>query len=99
METSDILKRVRQIEIKTRGLSNNIFAGEYHSAFKGRGMAFSEVREYQYQLAIYVYEKGLGSGGNYSMSTAVNLFQSLVGLILVLLADRFAKAIGEDGLL
>lgn len=48
METNEILKRVRQIEIKTRGLSNNIFAGEYHSAFKGRGMAFSEVREYQY---------------------------------------------------
>lgn len=48
METSEILKRVRQIEIKTRGLSSNIFAGEYHSAFKGRGMAFSEVREYQY---------------------------------------------------
>ena len=48
METSDILKKVRQIEIKTKGLSNNIFAGEYHSAFKGRGMAFSEVREYQY---------------------------------------------------
>lgn len=48
METSDILKRVRQIEIKTKGLSNNIFAGEYHSAFKGRGMAFAEVREYQY---------------------------------------------------
>ncbi len=47
-QTADILKRVRQIEIKTRGLSNNIFAGEYHSAFKGRGMAFSEVREYQY---------------------------------------------------
>ncbi len=48
METVEILKRVRQIEIKTKGLSNNIFAGEYHSAFKGRGMAFSEVREYQY---------------------------------------------------
>ena len=48
METSEILKRVRQIEIKTRGLSSNIFAGEYHSAFKGHGMAFSEVREYQY---------------------------------------------------
>lgn len=48
METSDILKRVRQIEIKTRGLSNNIFAGQYHSAFKGKGMSFSEVREYQY---------------------------------------------------
>ena len=48
METTDILKKVRQIEIKTRGLSNNIFAGQYHSAFKGRGMAFSEVREYQF---------------------------------------------------
>jgi uncharacterized protein (DUF58 family) len=48
VETSDILKRVRQIEIKSRGLSRNIFAGEYHSAFKGRGMAFSEVREYQF---------------------------------------------------
>jgi uncharacterized protein (DUF58 family) len=48
METSEILKRVRKIEIKTRGLSQNIFAGEYHTAFKGRGMAFSEVREYQF---------------------------------------------------
>ena len=48
METSELLKKVRQIEIKTRGLSSNIFAGQYHSAFKGRGMAFSEVREYQY---------------------------------------------------
>ena len=48
METSEILKKVRKIEIKSRGLSNQIFSGEYHSAFKGRGMAFSEVREYQY---------------------------------------------------
>ncbi len=48
METTELLKKVRQIEIKTRGLSRNIFAGEYHSAFKGRGMAFSEVREYQF---------------------------------------------------
>jgi len=48
METSELLKRVRKIEIKTRGLSSNIFAGQYHTAFKGRGMAFSEVREYQY---------------------------------------------------
>lgn len=48
METSELLKKVRQIEIKTRGLSRNIFAGQYHSAFKGRGMAFSEVREYQF---------------------------------------------------
>ena len=48
METNELLKWVRQIEIKTRGLSSNIFAGQYHTAFKGRGMAFSEVREYQY---------------------------------------------------
>ena len=48
METTELLKKVRHIEIKARGLSRNIFAGEYHSAFKGRGMAFSEVREYQY---------------------------------------------------
>lgn len=48
MDSAELLRRVRQIEIKTRGLSNHIFAGEYHSAFKGRGMAFSEVREYQY---------------------------------------------------
>lgn len=48
METSDLIKKVRKIEIKTRGLSKHIFSGEYHSAFKGRGMAFSEVRSYQY---------------------------------------------------
>lgn len=48
METSEILKKVRKIEIKTRGLSQNIFAGQYHFAFKGRGMAFAEVREYQF---------------------------------------------------
>lgn len=48
METNELLKKVRQVEIKTKGLSHNIFAGQYHSAFKGRGMAFSEVREYQY---------------------------------------------------
>lgn len=47
-DTNEILKKVRKIEIKTRGLSRNIFAGEYHTAFKGRGMTFSEVREYQY---------------------------------------------------
>jgi len=48
METSEILKKVRKIEIKTRGLSHQVFSGHYHSAFKGKGMAFSEVREYQY---------------------------------------------------
>ena len=48
METSELIKKVRKIEIKTRGLSHNIFAGQYHSAFKGRGMSFSEVRDYHY---------------------------------------------------
>jgi uncharacterized protein (DUF58 family) len=48
METADLLKKVRKIEIKSRGLSHHIFSGQYHSVFKGRGMAFSEVREYQF---------------------------------------------------
>lgn len=46
MDATELIKKVRKIEIKTKGLSNQIFSGEYHSAFKGRGMAFSEVREY-----------------------------------------------------
>ena len=56
------------------------------------------VRDFQYQLAIYIYDKGL-QGGKYSMSTAVNLFQSVIGLILVLMSDKIAKKLGEDGLL
>lgn len=48
MDTAELIKKVRRIEIKTRGLSQHVFSGEYHSAFKGRGMSFSEVREYQY---------------------------------------------------
>lgn len=48
MEAQEIIKKVRKIEIKARGLSSNIFAGQYHTAFKGRGMAFSEVRDYQF---------------------------------------------------
>lgn len=57
-----------------------------------------QVRDFQYQLAVYVYQKGL-AGGNFSRATAVGLFQSVVGLILVLLSDRVAKKLGEDGLL
>ena len=57
-----------------------------------------QVKEYQYQLAIYIYEKGLASG-NFSNATAVGLFQSLLGFILVLAADRFAKSLGENGLI
>ena len=58
----------------------------------------TRVRDFQYQLAVYIYNKGLADG-KYSMATAVNLFQSLIGLLLVLLADRVAKKLGEDGLL
>lgn len=58
----------------------------------------SQVRDYQYQLAVYIFEKGLGNG-KFSEATAVGLFQSLVGLALVLISDRVAKKIGEDGLL
>ena len=48
MDTKELLKKVRKIEIKTRRLSDHIFSGEYHTSFKGRGMTFSEVRQYQY---------------------------------------------------
>lgn len=58
----------------------------------------SQVRDFQYQLAIYIYEKGLGNL-QFSMATAVGLFQSVIGVILVLLADKFAKLLGEEGLL
>ena len=58
----------------------------------------SQVKDVQYQLAVYIYEKGL-QNGKFSMSTTVNLFQSLVGVILVLLSDKIAKKLGEDGLL
>ncbi len=58
----------------------------------------SQVKDFQYQLAVYIYEKGL-QNSKFSMSTTVNLFQSLVGVMLVLIADRVAKKLGEDGLL
>lgn len=58
----------------------------------------TQVKEFQYQLAVYIYNKGLGNG-RFSMATAVGLFQSLIGLILVLLSDKVAKKLGEDGLL
>ena len=60
--------------------------------------ANSQVKDFQYQLAIYIYEKGL-AGANFSKATAVGLFQSLIGLALVIIADRVAKKLGEDGLL
>lgn len=58
----------------------------------------SQVKDFQYQLAVYIYERGLNNG-KFSEATAVGLFQSLVGLILVLLSDKVAKMLGEEGLL
>jgi putative aldouronate transport system permease protein len=58
----------------------------------------SMVKDYQYQLAVYIYEKGLQSA-KFSMATAANLFQSVVGLVLVLISDKIAKMLGEEGLL
>lgn len=88
METSDILKKVRQIEIKTRGLSNNIFAGEYHSAFKGRGMAFSEVREYQYGDDIRDIEWNVTARFN---KPYVKVFEEERELTVMLLVDVSAS--------
>ncbi len=58
----------------------------------------TQVKDFQYQLAVYIYNKGLGTG-KFSMATAVGLFQSLIGLFLVLISDKIAKKLGEDGLL
>ena len=58
----------------------------------------TQVRDFQYQLAVYIYERGLNNG-KFSEATAVGLFQSLVGLVLVLLSDKVAKMLGEEGLL
>jgi uncharacterized protein (DUF58 family) len=84
METSELLKRVRQIEIKTRGLSRNIFAGEYHSAFKGRGMTFSEVREYQYGDDIRNIDWNVTARYN---SPYVKLFEEERELTVMLMID------------
>lgn len=84
METAELLKSVRKIEIKTRGLSKNIFAGEYHSAFKGRGMAFSEVRDYQYGDAIRDIDWNVTARFN---KPYVKVFEEERELTLMLLVD------------
>jgi len=84
VETSDILKRVRKIEIKTRGLSQQIFSGHYHSAFKGRGMAFSEVREYQYGDEIRSIDWNVTARFNHPY---VKIFEEERELTVMLLID------------
>ena len=88
METSELLKRVRKIEIKTRGLSKNIFAGEYHSAFKGRGMTFSEVREYQYGDDIRNIDWNVTAGHN---RPYVKIFEEERELTVMLMIDVSAS--------
>ncbi len=84
METTELLKKVRKIEIKSRGLTNQIFAGEYHSAFKGRGMTFSEVREYQYGDDIRSIDWNVTARFN---SPYVKIFEEERELTVMLLID------------
>ena len=84
MEASELLKKVRRIEIKTRGLSRHIFAGEYHSAFKGRGIAFSEVREYQYGDDIRSIDWNVTARFNHPY---VKIFEEERELTVMLLVD------------
>ena len=84
MDATELLKKVRQIEIKTRGLSQNIFAGEYHSAFKGRGMTFSEVREYQYGDDIRDIDWNVTARSNHPY---VKVYEEERELTVVLLVD------------
>ena len=92
METADLLKKVRKIEIKTRGLSNQIFSGEYHLAFKGRGMAFSEVREYMPGDDVRTIDWNVTARLN---SPYVKVFEEERELNVVLLVD--VSASGDFG--
>lgn len=92
METAELLKKVRKIEIKTRGLSNQIFSGEYQSAFKGRGMTFSEVREYQPGDDIRSIDWNVTARFN---SPFVKVFEEEREMTVMLLVD--VSASGEFG--
>ncbi|GAB4330653.1 MAG: DUF58 domain-containing protein [Bacteroidales bacterium] len=84
METREIFRKVRKIEIKTRGLSNQIFSGHYHSSFKGKGMAFSEVREYQYGDDIRNIDWNVTARFNHPF---VKIFEEERELTVMLLVD------------
>lgn len=97
MEANELIKKVRKIEIKTRGLSQNIFAGEYHTAFKGRGMIFSEVREYQYGDDIRDLDWNVTARHNHPY---VKVYEEERELTVMLLVDvsgsRLFGAVGEE---
>ena len=90
VETQDLLKKVRKIEIKTRGLTRQVFAGEYHSAFKGRGVTFSEVREYQYGDDTRNIDWNVTARFNHPF---VKIFEEERELTVVLLIDVSASRI------
>lgn len=97
METKELLKKVRKIEIKTRRLSNNIFGGEYHSAFKGRGMTFSEVRSYQFGDDVRTIDWNVTA--RYS-EPFVKVFEEERELTLMLIVDVSSSALfGTDSAL
>lgn len=97
MDAKELLKKVRRIEIKTRGLSQNIFAGEYHSAFKGRGMTFAEVREYQYGDDIRDIDWNVTARHNHPY---IKVYEEERELTVMLLVDvsgsRLFGAVGEQ---
>lgn len=97
MEANELIKKVRKIEIKTRGLSQNIFAGEYHTAFKGRGMMFSEVREYQYGDDIRDIDWNVTARQNHPY---VKVYEEERELTVMLLIDmsksRLFGAVGDE---
>ncbi|MDE5649519.1 MAG: DUF58 domain-containing protein, partial [Duncaniella sp.] len=97
MEANELIKKVRKIDIKTRGLSQNIFAGEYHTAFKGRGMTFSEVREYQYGDDVRDIDWNVTARHNHPY---VKVYEEERELTVMLLIDvsrsRLFGAVGEE---
>jgi len=92
MDTTELLKKVRKIEIRTKGLVNQIFSGEYHSVFKGRGMAFSEVREYQFGDDIRMIDWNVSARFNHPY---IKIFEEERELTLMLLVD--VSGSGEFG--
>ena len=97
MDANELIRKVRKIEIKTRGLSQNIFAGEYHSAFKGRGMIFSEVREYQYGDDIRDIDWNVTARHNKLYVKVYEEEREMTVMLLVdLSASRLFGAVGQD---
>lgn len=97
MDANDLIKKIRRIEIKTRGLSNNIFAGEYHSTFKGRGMTFSEVREYQYGDDIRDIDWNVTARHNHPFIKVYEEERELTVMLLIdVSSSRLFGAVGEE---